>query len=67
MAGTLLLLYALQSIFGCIPQSIFVVAWVIVAIQFLLGAFKSFSLKIKENNLKKLNEELEKINKGVDG
>ena len=33
MTGTLILLYALQSIFGCIPQSIFVVAWVLLVIK----------------------------------
>lgn len=53
MAGTLILLYALQSIFGCIPQSIFLVAWVLFAMKILVYMIEHTHVwKEDENNEK---------------
>lgn len=52
MAGTLILLYALQSIFGCIPQSIFVVAWVLLVIK-LLASTINYAIKECKNDEKR--------------
>lgn len=49
MAGTLLLLYALQSIFGCIPQSIFVVAWVLLVIKLLASMINYMTKTVKDD------------------
>ena len=52
MAGTLILLYALQSIFGCIPQSIFVVAWVLLVVK-LLASMIDYVTKTVKNDEKR--------------
>lgn len=52
MAGTLILLYALQSIFGCIPQSIFVVAWVLLVIK-LLASMINYVMKMGKDDEKR--------------
>ena len=52
MAGTLILLYALQSIFRCIPQSIFVVAWVLLVIK-LLASMINYVMKMGKDDEKR--------------
>lgn len=52
MAGTLILLYAMQSIFGCIPQSIFVVAWVLLVVK-LLASMIDYVTKTVKNDEKR--------------
>lgn len=52
MTGTLILLYALQSIFGCIPQSIFVVAWVLLVIK-LLASMINYVMKMGKDDEKR--------------
>ena len=49
MAGTLILLYALQSIFGCIPQSIFVVAWVLLVVKLLVSMINYVTKAVKDD------------------
>ena len=49
MAGTLILLYALQSIFGCIPQSIFVVAWVLLVVKLLASMINYVTKAVKDD------------------
>lgn len=52
MVGALILLYALQSIFGCIPQSIFVVAWVLLVIK-LLASMINYVMKMWKEDEKR--------------
>lgn len=52
MACSLILLYALQSIFGCIPKSIFVVAWVMLVIK-LLASTINYAIKEWKNDEKR--------------
>lgn len=50
MAGTLLLLYALQSIFGNVPQPIFVVAWVILALKIFVYLIEHTTIRKEERS-----------------
>ena len=53
MAGTLILLYGLQSIFGCIPQSIFVVAWVLLVVKLLASMIDYVTKAVKDDVMRR--------------